>query len=336
MDIVIKSFNRPYYLDRCLRSIRQHVVGKYNLVVLDDGTSQLYLDRIQEIFPAVQILKSEDYEEKSQAIEAHIKRVKNYNNTSIPVRLWRDSIARCSDVFLLLEEDTWFTQTVYLEQMISLIKEENLLIVKLCWHGNGQIIKGKKIKISDHVEEIIPSLPVASAYIMKPFFNNVLKIRSVLFKTGIVSMKDIAPYYALYTVTSAFFQKNYWLSLWEDAASRVNEMHQILKALQWKSQFKQSRYGKTYHELIDSSFITSCINYYKIVDFDMIRLNHHLNQAWLNGNLNVMNNFPKDFSIPYLRQLLTAANEPDCTPNDWEKWININKTLYRSTGCTVE
>ena len=35
--ILVKSFNRAYYLDRCLQSIQQFVEGDYQIVVLDDG-----------------------------------------------------------------------------------------------------------------------------------------------------------------------------------------------------------------------------------------------------------------------------------------------------------
>ena len=38
MDILIKSFNRPFYLDRCLNSIHSFVSGDYRVSILDDGT----------------------------------------------------------------------------------------------------------------------------------------------------------------------------------------------------------------------------------------------------------------------------------------------------------
>jgi glycosyltransferase involved in cell wall biosynthesis len=31
MDIIIKSYNRPYYLERCLRSIERYVKGVYSI-----------------------------------------------------------------------------------------------------------------------------------------------------------------------------------------------------------------------------------------------------------------------------------------------------------------
>ena len=48
INILIKSFNRAYYLDRCLNSISQFVLGEYEVIVLDDGTPKPYLKKIQE------------------------------------------------------------------------------------------------------------------------------------------------------------------------------------------------------------------------------------------------------------------------------------------------
>jgi len=50
IDILIKSFNRPYYLDRCLYSIYKFVKKTdFNIVVLDDGTPEKYLQKILDI-----------------------------------------------------------------------------------------------------------------------------------------------------------------------------------------------------------------------------------------------------------------------------------------------
>ena len=48
-DILIKSFNRAFYLDRCLKSIKTYIIGNYKVTILDDGTPQKYLDKIQEL-----------------------------------------------------------------------------------------------------------------------------------------------------------------------------------------------------------------------------------------------------------------------------------------------
>jgi len=48
--IIIKSFNRPYYLDRCLQSIYKFVKGNFKIIVLDDGTPGKYLNKSKKSF----------------------------------------------------------------------------------------------------------------------------------------------------------------------------------------------------------------------------------------------------------------------------------------------
>ena len=64
MQILIKSFNRPYYLDRCLASIKKFVVGYQKVLIMDDGTPQNYLDKIKQKFPFVEVVYAEHYIEK--------------------------------------------------------------------------------------------------------------------------------------------------------------------------------------------------------------------------------------------------------------------------------
>ena len=74
MDILIKSFNRPYYLDRCIESIKKFAQNQdFKITILDDGTPQKYLDKIQQKHSEITILKSALYDEKSNAIINTIK-----------------------------------------------------------------------------------------------------------------------------------------------------------------------------------------------------------------------------------------------------------------------
>lgn len=58
MQILIKSFNRPHYLERCLKSIIKHVVGYDEIVVLDDGTPDIYLNKRKFSFYYYKKIKS--------------------------------------------------------------------------------------------------------------------------------------------------------------------------------------------------------------------------------------------------------------------------------------
>ncbi len=69
MDIIIKSLNRPYYLDRCLFSIAKYVTNfNGKIIILEDGTPQKYLDLIQTKYPKIEIVKSAFYDEKSKLL----------------------------------------------------------------------------------------------------------------------------------------------------------------------------------------------------------------------------------------------------------------------------
>ena len=76
MDLLIKSFNRPYYLDRCIQSIYLNIHdNNFNIIVLDDGTPKKYLDKLLEKFPSITILKSDLYFEKSKIFGFFNKRI---------------------------------------------------------------------------------------------------------------------------------------------------------------------------------------------------------------------------------------------------------------------
>ena len=72
VDILIKSFNRPYYLDRCIKSICQYLEGDYQIKLLDDGTPERYLDLIKKKYPEVSILSSPLAPVKRKLIEEYL------------------------------------------------------------------------------------------------------------------------------------------------------------------------------------------------------------------------------------------------------------------------
>ncbi len=79
MDIIIKSFNRLYYLDRCLKSIYKFISGSFKITILDDGTPPIYLNKIQHLYPEVSIIRSDLYDSKVNAIKDYISGLKVNN-----------------------------------------------------------------------------------------------------------------------------------------------------------------------------------------------------------------------------------------------------------------
>lgn len=336
MDIVIKSFNRPYYLERCLRSIYQFAEGSFQIRVLDDGTPPEYLARIKELFPQVQVYKSPLYDVKVAALRAHVADERRFDQRTIPTGLWVEQVAASSPVFLLLEDDIWLTGALQLDEIERDMEANGLDLVKISWLGNNDVITGTKKPIGKQLEEIVPHIPLASNLLVLNKFG----VRSVLTSLRLMRLvrsdfKLQLPVYTLYGVASAFFTKKYWLYLWADDQTRVDEVKQLQKAGQWYRQHG-GRYAKSRVELTKTSFTTSATNMYKGVALDIFAFNHYLNEAWLHGRLDAMENFPKDFSQAYISEILTAAGDNRASAGEWAKWIHRFKAQYLSFGCEVE
>jgi glycosyltransferase involved in cell wall biosynthesis len=326
MDIIIKSFNRPYYLERCLRSIYQFAEGSFHIRVLDDGTPPEYLARIKELFPEVAVFTS----------PLHVAGERPFDQRTIPTGLWLEHVAAGSAIFLLLEDDIWLTGKLPLDEIQRDMEAHRLDMVKISWLGNNDVITGRKLPVGEQLEEIIPHIPLASKLLVLNRFG----VRSALKKLGLMRLvrNDFhlqLPVYTLYGVASAFFTKKYWLYLWQGEQARVDEVQQLQKAGQWYKQQK-GRYAKSRQELTKTSFITSTTNMYKGVGLDIFAFNYHLNEAWLHGQLNAMQQFPKDFSQDYLGDILTATGDPRTDVGEWARWIQRFKAQYISFGCEVE
>ena len=63
-------------------------------------------------------------------------------------------------------------------------------------------------------------------------------------------------------------------------------------------------------EKMKTTFQSSATNsYHKYgIDFDVNYFNHLMNEAWLNGHFDAMQNFPKDFSIEYFKNSYINKN----------------------------
>ncbi|MBC6607168.1 hypothetical protein H8B13_10085 [Hymenobacter sp. BT188] len=319
-----------------MRSIYSFVSGEFKIRVLDDGTPPEYLDKISRLYPSVIIARSPLYEQKVAALKAHVSDQKKYDQFFIPTAFWIKEISRCSDIFLLLEDDIWLTAPLSLLDFQAEMQAKHIAMVKLSWLGNATLIGGTKRRINDHMEEIIPAIP----FVSQAIFLNKYRIRSVLYRLGILHLmksdfKFQLPFYSLYSVASAFFDKKYWLYLWDDALTKVDEGRQLRKAAHWLES-TNSRYAKSTEEVTKTSFITSATNEFKEANLDIIRFNYHVNEAWLQGELDAMHNFPADFELAYIGQFLDAAHDARSTYAEWLKWIIQFKHQYQRIGCEVD
>ncbi|HEY7821953.1 MAG TPA: glycosyltransferase family 2 protein, partial [Acidimicrobiia bacterium] len=111
-NVYIKSFARPFYLDRCIRSIRFNLRGHDRIVVLDDGTERAHLDRIRDLHPDVEI-RSSGADDGKMALLRQEKFSEIAARYPSAPRFWVSEIGEDPhDYTLVLEDDAWLTRHV--------------------------------------------------------------------------------------------------------------------------------------------------------------------------------------------------------------------------------
>lgn len=335
MDIIIKSFNRAYCLDRCIQSIYKFVVDSdFKITVLDDGTPQKYLDKIQSKFPKVVILKSNYYQDKVDFIED--KTTVFYS--SIPIDFWLESISECSEYFLMLEDDIWFTAPFNLSEVEELIHNYKIQMLKLFWLSNPNLILSKNVKTNSIIVFGKYNLFTVNSYLYQIIFGFYrFKIRKILNFFKIYSLEKELNYYTIYAVAGAIFNKEYFLNLWKNHNSKVDEGLQIKNALQFlKNNPTIENFGNSNIEVLKTSFLSSASNGLRNQNFDMFAFNAIINQAWLNNDFEVMQNFPNDFLETQIEVILDRENNVLATKLAWKKWVLQFKNQYINIGCQIQ
>lgn len=331
MVIFIKSFNRPFYLDRCLHSIGKFVRGEKKIIVLDDGTDSRYLDKITSKYPEVTILRSEFADEKAEKIRNHHQNNVPVEGLKLPSRFWRESIfANAGKYFLLLEDDMWFTQSFDLAQAQEVINRENIALLKLTHFGNPRLISGQRIQLNENLTEIVPDLPVADPGLFKNLMiKNPLKIFSVLIKLGLVDRLIKIRYYTIYNVAGCIFSRDYYHFLWEDVPEKVNEDLQLVKAVQYLRDHKP-RYAATSDDVLLTSFSSSATNMFADIDFDVFRFSHLLNENWLSGKFDSTADLSGDIPEKEIFELISRDGR--LKVEEWQKWKEVFKKQYLDVG----
>lgn len=333
MDILIKSYNRPYYLDRCLHSIQHLVTGFDRVILLEDGTPEKYLKKILAKYPMVEVMYSRAYEIKALAASEG----KDPHNKDIPAPLWVKGAQQVSDYFVLLEDDMWFTQKVDLQLLEQEMQANEVWMTKLFWLGNPRLMQHKSLqhlKILDLLEPKLTSKKPIWYYLNYYRFQRLHWCKKQM---GWYNENDKLAYYTIYGVAGMVFKQSYFLQLWEPTQRRVNENQQLLNAVHaWKSSNYQGKFAKTHTEVIQTGFISAATSndkeHYKNT-LDVHAWNHFLNQLWFQGEWDILENFPQDYSVKYIaNQLLQHDNHFA----NWENWHAEFVDLYRKIGCFSE
>ena len=337
VNIFIKSFNRAFYLDRCLQSIENFIEGDYIIKILDDGTPEKYLQKIKEKHPKVEIIKSENYQNKVAAIAENLQSGKEIDGFTIPTNLWYKAAKNASEYFIMTEDDVWFTQKINVNNLQEIGKKHQISLLKLGWLGNYD--DDKYVEISEITEEILQVEPknllLFPEFFNDLFFYNKFKFFTILYKLGIVDNATKRKYWALNSILMGFWEKEYWLHIWKDAKGKVDEKQQLRNASNFykKNRNNPNFLAKLNSEVMKTTFQSSATNSYHQYgdDFDVNYFNHLINEAWYNGAFDEMQNFPKDFSLEYFEKFLDSKINKIAFRN----WVSTFKTQYKNLGCEV-
>lgn len=337
VNIFIKSFNRVFYLDRCLQSIETFVEGNCTVKILDDGTPEKYLQKIKEKHPNVEILKSENYQNKILAIEENLKSGKEIDGFTIPTELWINAVKNATDYFIITEDDVWFTQKINVDELQKNCKMNNIFLLKMGWLGNNKNDINLNItEISPNIEGVFPKkLILLPGFLNHWFFQNKYHFFSFLYKLKLVNNYTKQKYWVLNSIMMGLWQKEYWLAVWKDAHGKVDEAKQLENAAAYFRKNKHDYFfARTKKEIMKTTFQSSATNSYHQygINIDINLMNHLLNEAWFNDELDAMENFPKDFSSSYFEDFLKGKIGIVA----FRKWVEKFKTQYRNLGCETE
>ena len=338
MQLIIKSFNRPFYLDRCLRSIEKFVSGQFQILILDDGTPDKYLAKIKKDHPHATILTSENYRTKTAAIAENIQSGKEIDGFQIPAKLWYNAVDDAEDYVLVTEDDVWFTQPVNLSEIKKDMANHHISLLKLGWLGNkGEEEHVKMSPITNQIDRLRPKkLFTGRKWVMDCLMYNRFKIFSVLYKLGFVDNNTRNSYWSLNSIAMGIYDKEYWLHIWKDSQDKVDEKAQLRNAAVYyhKNKSNPNFIARTATEFLKTTFQSSATNSYHKYDiaFDVNFFNHLINEAWLLGTFDAMQNFPNDFTTEYFSKFI----EDKMNVSDFEKWVEKFKDQYRNLGAMVD
>lgn len=338
ISILIKSFNRPYYLDRCLNSIVEKVKGNYQITILDDGTPTVYIDKLKQKFPKVHFIFSANYVQKTELV-ANLDNYKEFG-FEIPTKMWIDAVEKASDYFIITEDDVWFTQPIHLDKLVAECEANNVQLLKLGWNSNT--IHEKYLSITKILENI-ETIKITNLFIPKFFFDsfyyNKNKLFSILYKLKLVNNETKKKYWLLNSILMGLWNKNYWLEVWKNSNGVVNEKLQIRNAAKYyRKNSSDSFLARLRNESMKTTFKSSVSgSYHKYnINLNINTVNKILNDAWLNGEFDAMENYPNDFSDGYIQHFLEKNNHPDAQFSEWQKWSEEFKKQYRNLGAQVD
>ena len=320
MKAYLKASNRPYCLDRCLRSIRRHVSGLDGLVVLDDGTRERYLEKLAAQHPDVEFRSSPKGKDKYAFMDepgflagppGQVDLLRTFSPAMDPARFWVKEVARDPGKYLFIqEEDTWFVSPVDLNRIRANMDANQAILTKLFWNETDPL---------PGPDEVFLSAVFGDGFILDYFRPRI---------EGLLHVHKI------FNVAQSVLLKEYWLNSYDGVPHWAHEEHLLARAVDFVNAHPHSKFCKARDKaIVHTALSTSrsdCGGMGVASKIDVHRVNFILNEAWLHGELDPMQGFPRDMDEEYVAAILEQAMGR-AEINSWRQWKTDYSGMYEGT-----
>lgn len=276
MNVYIKSFNRPFYLDRCIFSIKFNIKGYSRIIVLDDGTQSQYLQKLKRLHPEVEFRSSGATDRKVELLRAEDFSAIKAEFVE-PSDFWIEEIHKEPDnYFLLMEDDAWVSRRLDVNMVRDSLEKNEGVIYKCWWPDN-----------SERPHNVQRSLRAGNGQTIDYYDFKAEKFSHL---------------YAIWIVAFAIFRRDYWLNNFSGISRMADESTQLCNVQDFIGRHPEVHFAKSATRCVYQGWAVpgrSTPEYYDK------GLRQHLymdalNDAWLAGRLNIAESFPFDFSDAYL------------------------------------
>jgi len=319
-NVYIKSCNRSAYLDRCIRSVKAHAQEAGEIIVLDDGTEEKYLDKISADHRDVEIRRSPHGSEKREFIKANYAEDNDLRRTVTdlgfdPCAFWVDEIKKDSgDHVLIMEEDAWFKGDLNLSRAVRNMAANNAVILKLWLNGKQGQEEGQERGADVDIRAVFDDGSAIDYY------------------TPVI--KEIMDVYQIFILAFSIYRRDYWLNSFDGVGHYLDEPFMLNHALEYvlKNQSEGSpvKFARTGAEIVHQSGATTCRTdsggMGVDVKIDNRIYNQAMDEAWLAGKLDPMNNFPDELDDAYLADLFRDALGDEAAES-WLAWRSSYDTM---------
>lgn len=238
----------------------------------------------------------------------------------------------------MTEDDVWFVDNFNMKFYTQEMENYGIQILKLgrILEKDTEYIENKPLtdKISFHRPKYI----VRSTKFYRILLKNSFNLRIFLKKLNLLPEGWRKQLWTMYDIPMSMYRKDYLKFLWKDRYKRVVEDLQLANAIEWDlNHSPQGKKGMYKYTLLNSRVMftsyrsSASFNSFNIKEnFDLIKFNYILNELWLKNKFDSYENFPNDFSIDYIYNLLKKYESPSFADN-WKKWTQSFIEMHKNS-----